>query len=250
MLNRIPARILQRLAIGLLVLYPLAVILARFDVWDFRNSFLIFIITALFSFLVLVLSVLKLPKKQEGEATALVVAIVCTLLPLLVLGSNIVKARSVPFIHDVTTDVSNPPVLEAAKSDREAGHHPVEYAGEDIAKLQQEGYPDIQPLELNQPVETVLAKAMSVVKDMGWEVLAVNDQEAPFTIEAVATSALFGFEDDVVIRLTPFTTPQQNVDMPAKTRVDVRSMSRVGQSDLGANAARIQVILNALRDTQ
>ena len=250
MLNKIPADILKWLSICLVALYPLAIAGARFDVMHFSNSFLIFIVSALVGFVVLVLAVLKLSKQQAGESTSLVLAIVLTLVPLMLLGNNIVKARSLPFIHDVTTDTQNPPMFSAAKEARAEGDHPVEYKGEEIATLQQEGYPDITTLEIAETPENALAKSKQIVMDMGWEVLAVNDQQPPYTIEAVDTSLLFGFKDDIVIRFTSFTTPEQHVDIPPKTKVDVRSMSRVGKSDLGANADRIRAFLHQLKESR
>ncbi|MFY0642815.1 MAG: DUF1499 domain-containing protein, partial [Bermanella sp.] len=124
----------------------------------------------------------------------------------------------------------------------------VAYEGDAIAQLQVAGYPNLTTLELNEPVDAVMAQAQEVVQAMGWEVLASNAEQSPFTIEAVDESLLFGFKDDVVIRIESFTTPEQHVDVPAKTRVDVRSMSRVGKSDLGANAARIESFLDNLKN--
>lgn len=248
MLNKIPANKLKWLAVILIALYPLAIVAARLDMMHFRNSFLIFIICALISFVVLVLSIFKLAKGQDGESASLLIAIVLTAIPLGVLGSNIVKARTLPFIHDVTTDIQNPPQFIAAAKDRLSGDHPVAYEGDEIAQLQVAGYPNLTTLELNQPVEAVVLQAQEVVLAMGWEVLASNTEQSPFTIEAVDESLLFGFKDDVVIRIESFTTPEQHVDVPAKTRVDVRSMSRVGKSDLGANAARIESFLDNLKN--
>jgi len=248
MLNKIPANKLKWLAVILIALYPLAIVAARLDVMHFRNSFLIFIICALIGFVVLVLSIFKLSKAQEGESASLLIAIVLTAIPLGLLGSNIVKARTLPFIHDITTDIQNPPQFIAAATDRSADDHSVEYEGNVIAQLQVAGYPNLTTLELNQPVDKVVSQAQAVVQAMGWEVLASNTEQSPFTIEAVDESLLFGFKDDVVIRIESFTTPEQNVDVPAKTRVDVRSMSRVGKSDLGANAARIESFLDNLKN--
>jgi uncharacterized protein (DUF1499 family) len=247
MLNKIPANKLQWLAVILLALYPLAILATRLDVMHFRNSFLIFIVSALIGLIVLLLSIFKLTKKQTGEKSALIIAIVLTIVPLTVLSSNIIKARTVPFIHDVTTDTQNPPQFVAAASDRKEGDHPVTYEGEALAQQQLAGYPDLKSLELNQPIEAVVTQAQDVAAAMGWDVIAMNINEPPMTIEAVDESVLFGFKDDIVIRLESFTTPEQNVDVPAKTRVDVRSMSRVGKSDLGANAARIEAFLSALK---
>lgn len=248
MLNKISASKLQGLAIILLALYPLAIVAARLDLMHFRNSFLIFIVSALIGLLVLLLSIFKLAKGQNTEKAGLIIAIVLTALPLSVLASNIIKARTVPFIHDITTDTQNPPQFIAAVTDRIEGDHPVEYAGEEVAKQQLAGYPKLEALELDQPIEAVVTQAQEVADAMGWDVLAININEPPFTIEAVDESLLFGFKDDIVVRLESFTTPEQNVDVPAKTRVDVRSMSRVGKSDLGANAARIEAFLKALEN--
>ncbi len=246
MLNKIPASKLQGLAIILLALYPLAIVAARLDIMHFRNSFLIFIVSALIGLVVLLLSIFKLTKGQTAEKAALIITIVLTALPLSVLSANIIKARTVPFIHDITTDTQNPPQFIAAVTDRIEGDHPVEYAGEEVAQQQLAGYPNLTSLELAEPIEAVVTQAQEVAVAMGWDVLAVNINEPPFTIEAVDKSLLFGFKDDIVVRLQAFTTPEQNVDVPAKTRVDVRSMSRVGKSDLGANAARIEGFLDAL----
>jgi uncharacterized protein (DUF1499 family) len=248
MLNKIPANKLQWLAVILLALYPLAIMAARLDITHFRNSFLIFIVSALIGFIVLVLSIFKLSKGQDSESKALLISIVLTAIPLGLLGSNIIKARTLPFIHDITTDIQNPPQFVAAVTDRTSDDHPVDYEGDAVAQLQVAGYPNLTTLELNQPVESVLAQAQNVVKDLGWVVLASNTTQSPFTLEAVDESFLFGFKDDIVIRMEAFTTPEQNVDVPAKTRVDVRSMSRVGKSDLGANAARIESFLEALQN--
>jgi hypothetical protein len=247
MLNKIPASKLKWLAVILLALYPLAILAARLDIMHFSNSFLIFIVSALVGLLVLLLAIFKLTKGQSGEKTALLIAIVLTALPISVLGSNIIKARTLPFIHDITTDTQNPPQFVAAINDRAEGDHPVTYEGEDVAQLQRAGYSNLNTLELNQPVATVFTQAQAVVAAQGWEVIAMNINEPPFTIEAVDQSFLFGFKDDIVIRMEAFTTAEQHADVPAKTRIDVRSMSRVGKSDLGANAARIEGFLNELQ---
>ncbi|NVK38726.1 MAG: DUF1499 domain-containing protein [Gammaproteobacteria bacterium] len=246
MLEKVPAPKLQWLAIILFAFYPLAILAARLDLMHFRNSFLIFIVSALIGFIVFALAVLKL-SRGSGNASQLVVAIVFTALPIGLLGSNVLKARSVPFIHDITTDTQNPPQLIAAAKVRTGDDHDVAYAGEEVAKLQLEGYPDLTSLELNAPVEKVAIEAKAVVQALGWEILDEQLTQSPMTLEAVDESLLFGFKDDIAIRLTSFVTPEQHVDVPAKTRVDVRSMSRQGKSDLGANAKRIRVFLEALQ---
>lgn len=143
------------------------------------------------------------------------------------------RAQQVPPIHDITTDIRNPPAFEALAVAREAAPNAVEYPGEATARQQREAYPDIQPLQLNASLSTVLDAAQAEARDAGWEVVAVSDD----TIEATATTTWFGFKDDVVIRLSE---TQDGV------RVDIRSASRVGRGDTGTNAARIRDYLEAL----
>ena len=139
------------------------------------------------------------------------------------------KARSVPPIHDITTDVSDPPQFVAVLPLREDAPNPSEYGGESVAEQQKAAYPDIDTQSFSESPRTVFDAALAAAKDMGWEIVA----SAPGAgrIEATATTTWFGFKDDVVIRIR---------DDRAGTLVDVRSVSRVGRSDVGANAERIR----------
>lgn len=145
------------------------------------------------------------------------------------------QAQTVPPIHDITTDLQDPPAFEALVAAREAAPNAVHYPGEATARQQREAYPDIQPLVLDAPLDEVLAAAEAAARDAGWEVAAVGDAR----LEATATTTWFGFKDDVVIRLT---------ETPDGVRVDMRSASRLGASDVGTNAARIRAFLEALTE--
>jgi uncharacterized protein (DUF1499 family) len=81
-----------------------------------------------------------------------------------------------------------------------------------------------------------MQRALDAARSLGWEVVASD--AATGRIEATATSRWFGFKDDVVVRIRP---------EGAGSRVDVRSMSRVGVGDLGANAERVREFLAKLR---
>lgn len=245
-LQKIPAIKLQWIALVLLAIYPIAIAAARLDVWHFRNSFLLFVVAAIAGFIVLVLSVLKMSRGDRQDSKALVISVVATLIPLIFLGSNIVKAKDFPFIHDISTDVNNPPMLTAAKTDRVEGDHSVDYEGPELAALQKAGYPDLTSLVLSDTPQQVFERSLSIVQGNGWNVLASNDQQPPLTIEAVDTSLLFGFKDDIVIRIQSIQTSEGK---PA-TVVDVRSMSRQGKSDLGVNAKRIKQLLAQIQATQ
>ena len=147
------------------------------------------------------------------------------------------KASAVPPIHDITTDVTNPPEFVAIAPLREGAPNPVSYEGGDVTKQQLEAYPEIKTQLLPQSINEVYIAAERTIDALGWE--RVTEGALPNTLEATDTTTWFGFKDDVVVRLTA-----QNDD----TLVDVRSKSRVGKSDLGKNAQRINAFLLELRN--
>lgn len=173
------------------------------------------------------------------------------LLAALIAGGSIsvpLKMRAAfeanPFIHEVTTDFENPPAIVAAAD--LPRKNPPEYRGSDlvpqakdgltVAEAQKKAFPDIQPILATGALEEARDKARSVIAAMKMEILAEgpdgNESGAGWRIEAVYTSTWFGFKDDFIVRLTP--------QAGGGTRIDIRSKSRVGGSDLGANAARVR----------
>lgn len=139
------------------------------------------------------------------------------------------KVRSVPPIHDITTDTDNPPAFEAILPLREDAPNSAEYGGEEVASQQEEAYPDLGTQTFNAPPDAVFRASRAAAEDMGWEIVDADPEAG--RIEATATTTWFGFKDDVVIRVT---------DVQGRAEVDVRSVSRVGRSDVGANAERIR----------
>lgn len=137
-------------------------------------------------------------------------------------------ARSVPPIHDVTTDTVDPPLFVAIVPLRANAPNPPEYDPA-VAEQQREGYPDLRSVTLGLPPAEAFAQALAAAEAMGWELVA--DDAAEGRIEATDTTFWYGFKDDVVIRVRPDG---------AGSRIDVRSKSRVGRSDVGANARRIR----------
>ncbi|MBT8096393.1 MAG: DUF1499 domain-containing protein, partial [Woeseia sp.] len=179
---------------------------------------------------------LLIPKTRAGNGTLLVVAVLVSLGTAWLPYNGYRTARSLPFIHDITTDTVNPPPFVAILPLRADASNPPEYAGAETAKLQQEGYPDLQSRTLSGAPAQVLQKALKTVEDMGMEVVAVEPDEG--RIEATATTFWFGFKDDVVIRVE---------SAGAGSKLDIRSKSRVGRSDVGANAARIRRFMEMLQ---
>jgi len=185
--------------------------------------------------IILIILQVLINRKNVNWGSTLVYAV----LSLVAVGmpvSMMSKASAVPPIHDITTDVTNPPEFVAIAPLREGAPNPVSYEGGDVTKQQLEAYPEIKTQLLPQSLNEVYMASERAIEALGWE--RVTDGALPNTLEATDTTAWFGFKDDVVIRLTP-----QRDD----TLVDVRSKSRVGKSDLGKNAERIDVFLNELR---
>ncbi len=243
-LDKVSNQKLMLVALLLLAIYPVAIVAARLDVWHFRTSFLLFMLSALLGFGVLVIAIFKMSKMGSANAEAeparyLVIAAVAALLPLMVLGSNIYKAQQSPFIHDITTDTVTPPEFVAAVTDRNETDHRVTYEGASLAQVQQKAYPNIRPLMTNKSIGRVVSAVQAQVAHSGWQVLASQTVQEPFKLEAVTSSALFGFKDDIVIHIQAHDQLVQ---------VDMRSMSRQGKSDLGMNAKRIQEFLSALQE--
>jgi uncharacterized protein (DUF1499 family) len=150
-------------------------------------------------------------------------------------GLMLIKAEQLPSIHDITTDTSDPPKFVAVLPLRANARNSTDYGGASIAAQQRQAYPEIAPFYSDVPPDKAFARALDVARAMGWDIVAAAPADGH--IEATDTTLLFGFKDDVVIRVTP--TPQGS-------KIDVRSESRIGGSDVGTNARRIKRFLDKL----
>jgi uncharacterized protein (DUF1499 family) len=146
------------------------------------------------------------------------------------------RLQSLPSIHDITTDLENPPTFQAILAKRAGAPNRLDRPPQ-LAILQREGYPDLAPVTLPTSAEVTFDRALAVAQSHGWEIVTADKSTG--RIEATETTRWFGFTDDIVVRLTPWGTG---------TRVDVRSASRAGASDLGRNARRIRGFLDALSE--
>ena len=138
-------------------------------------------------------------------------------------------------IHDITTDTEHPPQFVAVVPLRADSPNPVAYGGPDVAAQQKKAYPQIVPLQLALAPERAYERALAIARDAGWTIVSAD--AAARRIEATATTPFFGFKDDVVIVVAPAGNG---------SRVDMRSLSRIGGSDLGANARRVESFLSKL----
>lgn len=160
------------------------------------------------------------------------VAVLCAAVAIFMPLSMMNKAKSVPPIHDITTDLVNPPKFLAILALRADAPNPAEYQGEEIASQQRSAYPELKTQKYSQTTEQVFDAALAAVKNMGLEV--VTSDKTLGLIEAYDTTTWFGFVDDVVIRI-------QSAEQ--MTMLDARSKSRVGMSDIGKNAERLHSLI-------
>jgi uncharacterized protein (DUF1499 family) len=144
--------------------------------------------------------------------------------------------RLVPPIHDITTDTQNPPAFVALLQERRKAPNGADYGGPPVAVRQADFYPDIRPLRLDVPMAAAFERALAAARGLGWRVVAAEPAEG--RIEASDRTRWFGFIDDVVVRISPDG---------GGSRIDVRSVSRLGRSDFGKNAARIRAFLARVR---
>lgn len=151
---------------------------------------------------------------------------------LLVMG---MQARDYPPIHDISTDLVDPPGFEEIVSLRGSESNALDLNAEVMAQ-QRAAYPDLSTFQSTRSYTNSYNLALTTAREMGWNIVR-EDPNAGF-IEAVDTTAIMQFKDDVVIRV------RSNAD---GSLIDLRSVSRVGVSDLGANAKRIRAFLSAFQ---
>ena len=184
--------------------------------------------------LVLLLVQVLFMRKTVSLTSALITvffAAVAIAMPLNMMNT----AKSVPPIHDISTDLINPPEFVAVVPLRADAPNPVAYAGEETAAQQRKAYPELKSLEYNQTQLELVAATTKAMENLGWEL--VNSDVNNGIVEATDTTIWFGFKDDVVVRIN---------DKGSKRVVDIRSKSRIGKSDLGKNAQRIKTLIDEL----
>lgn len=196
----------------------------------------------------------RLARKQSLGKLAMWLCL--CLLPVVVVVSQVgLKGFQAPAIHDISTDLEQPPAFVFAQSERVPGDNTLEHGGAALAEQQRLGYPQLKPLHVTASQADVWAAAKAVIADKQWRILGEDKNRGH--IEAVATTPLMGFADDIVIRIrTEAMSEEMAADGSGEQKspieenfvVDVRSVSRVGVSDLGANAARIDSFLIALQN--
>lgn len=143
--------------------------------------------------------------------------------------------RDLPPINDISTDLENPPSFAPATVVPDYVGRNMDYPEEFVPQVR-EAYPDLQPIRLPSSPRVAYEKALATAVSLGWEIVAESPERLVF--DAQDETELFRFVDDITVRVSADG---------AGSKVDVRSKSRDGQGDLGANAARIRRFAEALQ---
>ena len=189
--------------------------------WHFRIGMLLFAASAAVALVGLVLSLMSIRRSRRG---ALISALFSGIV-LGVVGMALLGGRGKPPIHDISTDLQDPPEFVTV-SPPQPGLDP---------EQQVRAYSDLKTLQVALPPPAAFQRAVAATQSLGWTLVTAD--QARGLIEANDTTSWFGFTDDVVVRILPSAMG---------SKVDVRSTSRVGKSDVGKNAERIREFLEEM----
>jgi len=215
------------LALTLLLVLPVSVLTVRSGAW--QQGLLLYAIACAGAALVLLIALIMLVLPALKSARGGILKRVMFVVPgTLLLISILANRGDIPPIHDITTDTINPPEFVAAVAARGSDSNPLDIKPDTIAQ-QKTAYPDMSPVIVDITSADAFTQSLAAAEALGWEVIAQDAQAG--TLEAVDTTAIMGFKDDIAIRIS------REGD---SSIINLRSVSRVGVSDLGANAKRIR----------
>ena len=221
--------------------------------WHFRIGFTILQYSLFAAAVGIILALVALILGRRGGHGRLrlvnILAIVAGLAFLLYLGSLIATARSVPAIHDITTNLDDVPKFyrlvvreDNLRSIPDLGRPQLAALPprERWKEVHRQSYGDLRTVRLPWNVAETVRRAEALARERGWEVVTSDPQLG--IVEAVDTSLFFRFKDNVLVRVR---------QAPAGgSLVDMRSISRVGGSDVGVNAKRVRSFLADLQQEQ
>ena len=210
--------------------------LYKYGVVDLGTAFTGFKFGVFAGIATLILLVLQIIFKRKTVALgstimALLLSTIAIAIPLSMLN----KGKSVPPIHDISTDLVNPPEFVAIAPLRADAPNPVEYAGVEVATQQRAAYPELQTLNYPQSKSELVEATKQAIDHLGWQLVNIDADQG--IVEATDRTMWFGFKDDVIVRIT---------DNGSRRLVDIRSKSRVEGSNLGKNAERIHGFIEEL----
>lgn len=225
-----------RLTIAALAVAALGLTAARYDLIPKLAGFSGLLGGALIALVALLCGIAALVKGgAAGGRGKLLAALAVSLVYVGFIASRPLAAGDIPAIHDVTTDLSNPPQFEVLplRADNLAGVG----TADNWRKIHAASYADLQSVTLAKPVDEATAQVAELAARKGW-VIAKSDP-ARGHVEATASVSFIRFHDDIVFRIVPSADAKGSL-------VDMRSVSRVGISDFGVNAKRVREFLKDL----
>lgn len=227
-----------RWAIAALAVAVTGLTLARYDVIAKMAGFSALLAGGLVALVALILGLTSLFAGRGTIWPSRRKALVGLLIALFYVGflaSRPLVAGDAPAIHDITTDLANPPQFEVLplRADNLVGVGTIE----NWRRIHEQAYGDLGPVTIPKPVAVVTADAARLAEEAGWKLAKVDPARGH--VEATASVSYIRFHDDVVLRIVPTKDGKGS-------RVDMRSVSRVGVGDLGVNARRIREFLAAL----
>lgn len=222
-----------------------------FGFWDFRTAFSGLRYSFFLALAVIILGVVFfIWDRMKSKKPFWILRMAALIVAIIYVGymfSIYLTAQSVPAIHDISTDLADPPAFQTLtlradnldnipdNSDMQ-GLSPMQR----WTRLHQDAYPNIRSVRIDMKVADIIEKAERLATDRGWEIASTIAEQGH--LEATATTDIFRFKDDIVLRVRPTQNGEGSI-------IDMRSVSRVGQSDLGANAQRVERFLADLSGT-
>lgn len=227
--------------VGLIALaaLPVGSLGCRFGLWGFTTGLAIVSSGIVLATIVLVLGIATLvfayTRRRTADRMPALIGLAASVVVLALMAPQYMSL-SLPMTNDVATDRDDPPTFEHLAANREPGANFLDYTEEE-ARVQAEGYPDLVGIRAAGDTDEHFEKSVAIARALGWDV--VSEDADTGRVEAIATTFWFGFEDDLVIRV------RRKDD---ESVVDLRSASRVGLHDLGANAERVRAFVELWND--
>lgn len=227
------AKFITNFALALLILLPLSALGARFGVWPYTAGLILLTLSMAGSLLVQIVCAIWLIRKPTlATKKTLRRASLFALPPLAIVATVLQNSTNGVLLHDISTDTNNPPVFNELLDARGTDSNSTLYSREKADK-QQKLYPQFESIRNSFSQQENFELALDTAEKLGLDIVAIDPKMG--RIEAVDTTFWFGFKDDVVIRCRAL-------------RIDIRSISRVGEGDLGANAKRIERFIKQFND--
>ena len=225
------ARWASRLATGGAVLFVVGPLLAHIGVFPALGGFMLFGVGGVFGLIALVLGIITAVRGGGGRGLVLAGVLSAVFLAVAI------PSGKVPPINDITTDTANPPQFVSAATLPANHGRDMKYPGVTFAEQQRAGYPDLAPMKLAMPVDEAFKRVTAAAHGMPDTEITRVDPQA-HALKGTSTTRVFRFHDDFVIEVRPDG---------AGSVVQMRSKSRDGKGDVGANAARIKALFAQLR---